>query len=299
MELPLVTKLRPQVQFRLRHEMLRIRVLETALQRLCDSGQLGADLHFGKGQEAIAVGVCNALEERDMLLCHHRMIPWAVAKGVPLELLVAELLGKASGINHGLAGEMHMQAPQYGLAHTFQLVGTVVPVAAGVAWAQKNIKKNGGIAVAVFGDAATANGQWHEGVNIAAVQHLPLLLVCENNHLAGNIRPEHYLPVGVGERAWGYGIHYAQVDGNDVEAVLRFAKDAVAYVRTNSRPFLLDCDTIRLGRHKQGQGDIRSKEEMAELALRDPLRDFPIPVEMEREVQELISRIYKENITWA
>ncbi len=280
----------------LQRQMLHIRVLETALQRLCDSGQLGADLHFTSGQEAVSVGVCNALEARDMLLCHHRMIGWAVARGVPLELLVAELLGKATGINYGLAGEMHMQAMEYGLAHTFQLVGTVVPVAAGVAWAQKSIKKNGGIAVAVFGEAATANGQWHEGVNIAAVQKLPLLLVCENNHLAGNVRPEHYMPVdSVCERAEGYGIESLSVDGTDVEQVLHAAKYATAYVRSQSKPFLLECDTIRLGRHKQGQGDIRSKEEKEALALLDPLRDIPIPPEMEREVQELISRIYKEN----
>lgn len=253
---PSATSLSIKTVFRLQHEMLLIRAVETALQGLCDSGQLAADLHMTKGQEAISVGVCNALEARDMLLCHHRMIGWAIARGVPLELLIAELLGKASGINRGLAGEMHMQAPQYGLAHTFQLVGTVVPVAAGVAWAQKNIKKNGGIAVAVFGDAATANGQWHEGVNIAAVQDLPLLLVCENNHLAGNVGPEYYIPPSlgmVGARAGGYGIEWGCVDGTDVEAVAEAARDAIGYIRANSRPFLLECDTIRLGRHKQGQ----------------------------------------------
>ena len=270
--------------------------VESGLKRLCDSGELGADLHFTTGGEAVSVGVCNALEERDMLLCHHRMIGWAVAKGLPLGPLIAELLGKASGISHGLAGEMHMQAPQYGLVHTFQLVGTVIPVAAGVAWALKHIKKNGGIAVAVFGDAATANGQFHEGVNIAATQGLPLLLVCENNHLAGNIRPEYYMPVEhVSQRAAGYGMECGRVDGTDVEAVLEAAKDAISYVRSFSRPFLLECDTIRLGRHKQGQGDMRSKEEKAGLALRDPLRDILIPPEMEREDQELIGRIYQES----
>ena len=277
-------------------QMMRIRVLETALQRLCDDGRLGADLHFTSGQEGCSVGVCNALEERDILLCHHRMIGWAVSRGVPLELLVAELLGKATGINHGLAGEMHTQAMEYGLAHTFQLVGTVVPVAAGVAWAQKHIRKNGGIAVAVFGDAATANGQFHEGLNIAATMGLPLLLVCENNHLAGNIKPEYYMPVRtVRQRASGYGIEAGTVDGTDVEAVLKAAKSAVGYVRSNSRPFLLECDTIRLGKHKQGQGDMRSKEEKQELALRDPLRNIAIPVALEMEVQELISRLYQES----
>ncbi len=286
---------------------MQIRVLETVLQRLCDSGRLGADLHFTTGQEAISVGVCNALEARDLLVCHHRMIGWAVSRGVPMELLVAELLGKASGVNHGLAGEMHMQAMDYGLAHTFQIVGTAIPVAAGLAWALKHYRKNGGIAVAVFGDAATANGQFHEGLNIAATMGLPLLLVCENNHLAGNIRPEYYMPVdSVCQRASGYGIatptpslypprSHAAVDGTDVEAVWKAAKEAVKYVREQSKPFLLECDTIRLGKHKQGQGDMRTKEEKAALALRDPLRGIAIPPQLQGEVEELVERLFQES----
>ena len=279
--------------------MLLIRVLETKLQVLCNTGQLAADLHMTRGQEAIAVGVCAALSERDLVICHHRMIGWALARGVPLNLLVAELLGKASGICGGLAGEMHMQAMEYGLAHSFQLVGTVVPVAAGVAWALKNYKRNGGIAVSVFGDAATANGQFHEGLNIAATQGLPLLLICENNHLAGNVRSEFYMPVPwVGERAKGYGIESASIDGNNVKAVLQIAQDAVNYVRRESRPFLLECDTTRLGKHKQGMGDMRSKEEMELLALRDPLRDAVFAPgyreSLEAEIDQLIEEIQQE-----
>ncbi len=277
-------------------QMLSIRILENKLQSLCDTGQLAADLHFCKGQEAGAVGVCNALDSQDLVVCHHRMIGWAVSRGVPLELLVAELLGKASGVNHGLAGEMHMQAMEYGLAHTFQLVGTVIPVAAGLAWALKHYRKTDGIAVAVFGDAATANGQFHEGLNIAAVMGLPLLLVCENNHLAGNIRPEYYMPVdSVRQRALGYGIEACTVDGTDVEAVLKAAREAVDYVRSQSKPFLLECDTIRLGKHKQGQGDMRTKEEKSRLAGRDPLRGIAIPPELEREVEELVERLFQES----
>ena len=275
--------------------MLLIRVLEIRLQALCDTGQLAADLHMTRGQEAVAVGVCAALGEQDLVVCHHRMISWALSRGVPLELLVAELLGKATGINGGLAGEMHMQAMKYGFAHSFQLVGTVVPVAAGVAWALKNYKRNGGIAVAVFGDAATASGQFHEGLNIAATQGLPLLLVCENNHLAGNVRSEHYMPVSwVAERAKGYGITSACIDGNNVKAVLQVAQDAVDYVRSESRPFLLECDTTRLGKHQQGQGALRTKEEKEQLALRDPLRGIVPTLEMEAEIDRIIEKVQRE-----
>ena len=252
-------------------QMVLIRVLETHIQQLCDAGQ-GFDAHLSTGQEAIAVGVCAVLKPQDLLVVHHRMMGWALSKGVPLDLLVAELLGHPSGVCGGKAGEMHMTALRYGLAHSFQLVGTAIPVAAGVGWALKNYKKSDGIVVAVCGDAATANGQFHEGLNIAAVQQVPLLLICENNQLAGNVRPEHYLPTRyVVDRMKGYGLTGAMVDGNRVEEIRRCAESAAEIVREEHRPFMLEFMTTRLGKHKQGQGDIRSKEELAELAKRDPL----------------------------
>ena len=248
--------------------MVLLRVLQERLQALCDIGECTADLHLGTGQEAIPVGVCAALGPQDLVLTHHRMIGWALCKGVPLDVLVKELL-------HGAAGEMHFRAPEYGFMHSFQIVGTVVPVAAGVAWAMKHHRKTGGIVVAVCGDAATANGQFHEGLNIAAVQQLPLMVVCENNHVAGNVQEQHYLPSHwVYPRAQSYGIHATWVDGNNVEQVREAAEKAVKRVRSENRPFLLECDTHRLGKHKQGMGDLRSSAEMAILKQQDPLRDI-------------------------
>ena len=252
-------------------KMLLIRTLETELQRLCDTGEVSADLHFSKGEEAIAVGACAALQPQDLLVVHHRMIGWSLSKGMPLDLLVAELLGKSSGVCGGKGGEMHMTALKYGLAHSFQLVGTCVPVAAGLAWAVKNYKKTNGIVMAVFGDAATSNAQWNEGMNIAAVQKVPLLLICENNGLAGNVPSPYYLPCSVVERARGFGITAHFVFGNHVEDVQEAVKHAAEWVRENSRPYLLDCHTTRIGKHKQGQGDMRSKEEIAALSKWDPL----------------------------
>ena len=274
-------------------QMYRARVLETRLQAMCDSGELGADLHMCMGQEAIAAGVCAALGPKDMLLCHHRMIGWSLARGVPMEILVKELLG-------GPMGEMHFRAPEYGFAHSFQLVGTVVPVAAGVAWALKQ-RGEGGIAVAVFGEAATANGQWHEGVNIAAVMGLPLLLVCENNGLAGNVRSEHYLPSStVAKRAQGYGMAAGVVDGNRLEVVQQIAMGSVKYVREHSAPFFLECTTARLGKHKQGMGDIRTREEMAGLWANEPLLRVQISdarkMGIAVEVAEIVNRALDKRI---
>ena len=139
----------------LEEQMVLIRVLEDALQGLANQGQ-GADWHFSKGQEAIAVGVCAALRETDYLVAHHRTIAHAVAKGVPLEPLVAELLGKTTGMNGGMAGEMHMSYLPKRFMFSFQLVGTCIPVAAGLAWAVKNYLKTDDIVVVFHGDAATA-----------------------------------------------------------------------------------------------------------------------------------------------
>ena len=253
-------------------QMLLIRVLEEELQKLCDQGEAG-DLHFNRGQEAIAVGVCAALRKTDYIVCHHRTIAHAVAKGVPLKPLVAELLGKATGICGGRAGEMHINDPEHRLMFSFQLVGTCLPVSAGLAWAAKYYLESNDIVAVFHGDAATSNGEWHEGLNLAVIQKVPLLLVCENNHLAGNVTPEYYIPLGISIRALaqGHGVDATWVDGNHVDDVARAVQWTSEKVRKTSQPHLLEMDTTRLSKHKQGQGDIRSKEELAELAKRDPL----------------------------
>lgn len=251
--------------------MMLIREVEDRLQKMCLAGEAG-DLHFSKGQEAIAVGVCAGLFEKDHIVTHHRTIAHEIARLPPLLLgkLIGEVLGKKNGLNEGRAGEMHLSNPAIRHDFSFQLVGTCIPVAAGIAWALKNHHKKDEIVAVFFGDAATSNGQFHEGLTIAAVHKLPLLLICENNSLAGNIRPEHYLPVPtVGHRMGAYGIPAYTVDGNDVDEV----RSCVASVRplVARGPVLVEAMTTRLCFHKQGQGDARSKEELAELAQRDPI----------------------------
>ena len=266
-------------------QMFLVRRLEDRLQDLCLDG-LAGDLHFSKGQEAVSVGVCAALRPFDYVVTHHRTIAHAVAKGVPLVPMLAEILGKEGGLNGGMAGEMHMSHPLTRFMFSFQLVGTCLPVAAGLAWAVKNVHKTDDVVAVFHGDAATANGQWHEGMNLAAVHQVPLLVVCENNELAGNVRPVDYMPVKrVTERAHGYHIPVMDADGNDLEAVMQAARFAVKCIRENRGPVFLECRTTRLGRHKQGQGDLRSKEEVAELARRDPLLRARIAPERRLELE--------------
>jgi len=152
------------------------------------------------------------------------------------------------------------------------VVHNCVPIAAGVAWASKYVHKTDDIVAVFHGDAATSNAQWHEGIGLAKIQRVPLLLVCENNGLAGNIRPEFYMPVGsVAQRAEGYGVRSHTIDGNHVDEVFKVAREAIEYVRRESAPFLLECDTTRFAWHKLGQRDVRGPEEMARLHERDPI----------------------------
>lgn len=255
--------------------MLLIRKLEDRLQRYCDEGIAG-DLHFNKGQEAIAVGVCSALRPTDKIVTHHRTIAHQLAKGASLRPLVAELLGKKTGINGGLAGEMHISNRDIGHEFSFQLVGTCIPVGAGLAWALKNFKRTDDVVAIFFGDAAVANGQFHEGMNLIAIHRLPVLLVCENNRRAGNITPEHYTPelVSPRTRASAYGIEGEAVMGNDVEMVASAASNLLSDVR-RGRPRFLECFTERLCWHKQGQRDVRTADELEAAAVREPFRHVP------------------------
>lgn len=252
--------------------MVTIRIVESKLQELCLKGEAG-DLHFSKGQEAISVGVCGALRTSDCIVTHHRTIAHEIAKGADLRPLIAEVLGRATGVNGGLAGEMHINNPTIRHMFSFQLVGTCVPVATGLAYALRYYKKTDNIVAVFFGDASTSNGQVHEALNIAKIKQVPLLLVCENNGLAGNIRKEYYLPTEtVSERMAAYGIASTRADGNDVLNICSLTERLVeSYVRPKGKPFLLDLDTTRLCWHKQGQRDIRTPEELAKLAERDPL----------------------------
>lgn len=276
--------------------MVTIRLVENKLQEYCFRGEAG-DLHFSKGQEAISVAVCAALKPTDYIVTHHRTIAHEIAKGADLYPLIAEILGKVTGVNKGLAGEMHINNPEIRHLFSFQLVGTCVPVATGLAYALHYYRKTDDVVAVFFGDAATSNGQVHEALNIAKIKHVPLLLVCENNGLAGNITKDYYLPIEtVWERMGAYGIHSEEIDGNDVENVLEVSKEVINIVRIKSEPWLLDCKTTRLCWHKQGQPDARSKEEIAKLAERDPLLLAERRLKITQETKEKIWRDIQKDI---
>lgn len=254
-------------------KMVLIRTLETSLLQLAESTGEVSDLHLDRGQEAISVGVCSTLRSDDYMVTHHRTIAHSIAKGMPLQPLVDEVLGRGTGVCGGKANEMHIRSPEIGYLFSFQLVGTAAPVAAGVAWASRYVKHEDRVVALFVGDASTSNAQFLEGMNAAAIRKVPLLVVIENNHLAGNITPDYYFPenTGIKDRFNAFGVDSTSIDGNKIDEVVRSAQEAVDTVRGSSRPFGLICDTTRLLMHKIGQRDVRKPEQVAELAKRDPI----------------------------
>ena len=254
-------------------KMILIRTLETRFLDLAKATGEISDLHLNRGQEAISVGICSVLRRDDYMVTHHRTIAHSIAKGMPLQPLVDEILGRATGICGGKSNEMHIRDPSIGYMFSFQLVGTAAPVAAGLAWASRHVKKEDKIVALFIGDAATSNAQFLEGANAAAIRKVPLMIVIEDNHLAGNVTPEYYLPenTGIEDRLAAFGIESARIDGNKIDEVVSSAQVATDVVRTSSKPFGLICDTSRLLMHKFGQGDIRTSDQIDELAKRDPI----------------------------
>jgi TPP-dependent pyruvate/acetoin dehydrogenase alpha subunit len=259
--------------WQLYQKMVLIRTVETRLLELAETTGEVSDLHLNRGQEAISVGVCATLRPDDYMVTHHRTIAHSIAKGMPLQPLVDEILGRATGVCGGKANEMHIRSPEIGYLFSFQLVGTAVPVAAGIAWASRYVKMEDRIVALFIGDASTGNAQFLEGMNAAAIRKVPLLVVIEDNHLAGNVTPSYYFPdnAGIQERFAAFGIESTKIDGNKLDEVVGQAARAADHVRNLSRPVGLICDTTRLLMHKIGQRDVRDQTEIDRLAKRDPI----------------------------
>jgi len=255
-------------QRRLR-SMLLARVFEQTLLRQPKPGfQL-----LSRGEEAVAVGVCAALERTDPLLCSGRSIAVALARGVPAGALLAELIGKDGGPNRGRAGRAHVSMPSVGLFGAHGVVGGNLTVAAGVALAQSQLQ-TGAVTCCVFGDGACGAGSLHETLNIAALWRLPLLLVCDNNGYAVSTPVREGLAFqGLTSIAGPFGVPATVVDGADVDAVAAAVGEAAAEIRAGKGPWFLELCCARLGSHSTLTREERPAAEVeASVAQQDPLR---------------------------
>jgi pyruvate dehydrogenase E1 component alpha subunit len=255
--------------------MLRIRKAEEAIVALYPEQQIRCPTHLAIGQEAVAVGVCAALETRDTVFSGHRCHAHYLAKGGTLRGMFAELYGKAAGCCGGKGGSMHLAAPEAGMLGASAIVAGSVPLAVGAALAARMTGADA-VAVAFFGDAGIEQGVTHESLAFAALRRLPVLFVCENNGYATHspIAARQVSP-DIAPRAAAYGIPGVAVDGNDVIAVYRAALAAVRRARRGEGPTLLEAKTYRWREHVGPNFDVelgyRTQAEIDAWRARDPV----------------------------
>lgn len=256
--------------------MQLIRTAEEQLARCHARGLIHGACHTYVGQEAIATGVCAHLRADDAIFSTHRGHGHALAKGMPVGELIAELFGRESGCSRGRGGSMHLFAPEIGMMGTSGIVGPCILQAAGAGYGFQ-LMKTDRVAVAFFGDGAVNNGAFHEGLNLASIWKLPVLFVCENNQFATEV-PFAYAAGNpdVASRGAAYGMPGIAVDGNDVLAISEAAETAVRRARSGAGPTLIECRTYRTRPHSEGMGDYtyRTREEVAAWRERCPIKRY-------------------------
>jgi TPP-dependent pyruvate/acetoin dehydrogenase alpha subunit len=254
-------------------EMLLIRRFEEKVEERFRAGELPGFLHVCIGQEAVAVGVCRALEDGDVIASTHRAHGHTIAKGTHPNEVMAELYGKVEGCSHGYGGSMHLYDVERGNLGANAVVGGGLPAVVGAALAFK-MRKEPRVAVAFFGDGATNIGTFHEALNLAQLWKVPAVFVCENNHYAESTPAHQQLPIeDLTKRAEAFEMTALKVDGQDVEAVYETAKKAMKHAREGKGPVFLLAETYRLTGHYIGDPQVyRPKEEVRELREKqDPL----------------------------
>jgi TPP-dependent pyruvate/acetoin dehydrogenase alpha subunit len=260
----------------LHRRMVRIRVFEETAGSLMDSGRLPGFLHLYVGQEAVAAGVMAHLGDADQITSTHRGHGHLIAKGGDLNLMMAELFGKATGYCKGKGGSLHISNLEIGVLGANGIVAGGMPIAVGAAYANR-YRDNGLVTACFFGDGASNEGAFHEALNMAALYQVPLVFVCENNGYGEwTAQSRHQRITDIADRAAGYGLPGVVVDGQDAVAVYTAAGDAVARARAGGGPTLLEAKTYRFYDHvgKAGLGFediVRPVEERAAWKARCPI----------------------------
>jgi TPP-dependent pyruvate/acetoin dehydrogenase alpha subunit len=286
-------------------EMLVIRRVEEKVEDRFRAGELPGFLHVCIGQEAIAVGVCRALDEGDIIASTHRAHGHTIAKGTHPNELMAELYGKVEGCSHGYGGSMHLYDVEKGNMGANAVVGGGIPAMVGAALAFK-LRGEQRVAVPFFGDGATNIGTFHESLNLAQLWRLPVVFVCEDNGYAESTPKRQQLPIeDLSKRAAAYEMESITVDGQDVEAVYAAAQQALTHAREGNGPVFFLCNTYRLTGHYVGDPQVyRPKEELPKLRKeQDPLEKLRAKLELSdedwAELDEEATRIADESVEFA
>ena len=290
--------LSPERLRELYREMLLIRRFEEKVEERFRAGELPGFLHVAIGQEAVAVGVCSALEDGDVFASTHRAHGHTLARGTHPNAVMAELYGKLEGCSHGYGGSMHLYDVERGNLGANAVVGGGLPATVGAALAFK-LRGEPRVAVAFFGDGATNTGIFHESLNLAQLWRVPAVFVCEDNSWAESTPKQQHSPIeNMAERAKAWGMHAVEVYGQDVEEVFAKSLEALDHARSGRGPVFMDVVTCRFVGHYVGDPQVyRDKDEPKKLReTQDPLERLRVRLALpdddvealDREVQELV-----------
>ena len=245
--------------------------------------------HLSLGQEAVAAGFAAAMQPGDLTFCTYRGHAHTLARGVGVEKVLGELMGRDNGLMRGKGGSMHLTSVEHGVMGSYAIVGAHLPIACGAAWrAQYRGEKD--VSVCFFGDGTTNIGAFHEALNLAVIWKLPVVFVCENNLYM------EYTPIGdvtavkrpAADRAGAYGLEAIVVDGQDADAVFEVAKSAFARARAGEGPSLIECLTYRYSGHSRADpAKYRPEGELDQWRARDPIKLYRTRL-LERGVAESV-----------
>jgi pyruvate dehydrogenase E1 component alpha subunit len=253
-------------------EMLRIRRFEERCVELYSSGEIRGFMHLCIGEEAVAVGVLQALDGADAVVSTYREHGHALARGVPMEAALAEMFGRSTGCSRGRGGSMHLFDATRRFYGGNAIVAGGIPVAVGLALADARLRRPT-VTACLFGDGAAAEGEFHESLNLAALWRLPVVFCCENNQYAmGTALARSHAHTDLALRAASYGMRSWSVDGMDAVAVRDAARVAVDTARAGDGPCFLELRTYRFGAHSMYDADrYRDRAEIARWRERDPV----------------------------
>jgi acetoin:2,6-dichlorophenolindophenol oxidoreductase subunit alpha len=277
-----------------------MRAFDERLSVLVKQGKVRSGVYTGIGQEAVIVGTCFGLRKEDYICPLHRDLGAFLMKGVEPRVMMSQMFAKMTGLSKGKDSALHSGVPELGIFGNTSMLGANLPVAAGLGLTFK-MEQTDNVVVAYFGEGASNTGDFHEALNFAGVQQLPIVFVCENNQYAYSVPIEKSMAIDdVADRAEGYGFEGVSINGNDVLAVYQSTLGAINHARRGEGPTLIECKTYRWHGHSEhDKAFYRTDEELAMWKSRDPIPTFTTYLRArhvldDAKLQETEQRVKKE-----
>ena len=299
---------RIEQELQLYYWMKLVRAFEERVSRLHRQNKIFGGVYSGAGQEAIVTGICAPLQEGDLVAPLHRDLGVFLMRGVDPGRLMAQLMGRETGLSRGKDSFLHGGDLEHGIFGSTSMLGSSLPIAVGAAL-KFRMKREKNIAVAFFGEGASSRGDVHEAMNFAGVHKLPVLFVCENNRYAYSTPLEKQMAIeDVADRAQAYGFKGHVVSGNDLLAVLEVTERVVTRIRNGEGPALIECKTYRYRGHSEHDAALyRDQEELIEWQSRDPIPGYELFLEkkghdlkhIREQIDERAQKVVQEAVDFA